>query len=85
MKNVFEFVNEKAKGEFYIDRQLSIELREELEKAEEEPDIMIACAGGGSNLAGSLFPFIKDKIKRDDFRFIYTTIIINKFKFASFI
>ena len=23
---------------------------------------MIACAGGGSNLAGSLFPFIKDKI-----------------------
>jgi tryptophan synthase beta chain len=30
--------------------------------AEEEPDVMIACAGGGSNFAGSLFPFIKDKI-----------------------
>ena len=38
------------------------ELKVQLEKAEEEPDIMIACAGGGSNLAGSLFPFIKDKI-----------------------
>ena len=39
------------------------ELKVQLEKAEEEPDIMIACAGGGSNLAGSLFPFIKDKIE----------------------
>ncbi len=39
------------------------ELKVQLEKAEEEPDVMIACAGGGSNFAGSLFPFIKDKIK----------------------
>ena len=38
------------------------ELKVQLEKAEEEPDVMIACAGGGSNLAGSLFPFIKDKL-----------------------
>ena len=38
------------------------ELKTQLEIAEEEPDVMIACAGGGSNLAGSLFPFIKDKI-----------------------
>ncbi len=38
------------------------ELKTQLEIAEEIPDIMIACAGGGSNFAGSLFPFIKDKI-----------------------
>ena len=38
------------------------ELKVQLEKADEEPDVMIACAGGGSNFAGSLFPFIKDKI-----------------------
>lgn len=38
------------------------ELKTQLEIAEEEPDVMIACAGGGSNFAGSLFPFIKDKI-----------------------
>lgn len=38
------------------------ELKNQLEIAEQEPDVMIACAGGGSNLAGSLFPFIKDKI-----------------------
>ena len=35
----------------------------QLEKADEEPDLMIACAGGGSNLAGSLFPFVQEKIK----------------------
>ncbi len=39
------------------------ELKVQLEKAEEEPDLMIACAGGGSNLAGSLFPFVQEKIK----------------------
>ena len=38
------------------------ELKTQLEIADEEPDVMIACAGGGSNFAGSLFPFIKDKI-----------------------
>lgn len=38
------------------------EIKKQLEIAEETPDIMIACAGGGSNFAGSLFPFIKDKI-----------------------
>jgi tryptophan synthase beta chain len=39
------------------------ELKTQLEIAEEEPDVMIACVGGGSNFAGSLYPFIKDKIK----------------------
>ena len=39
------------------------EIKTQLEIAEEEPDVMIACAGGGSNLAGSLFPFLGDRIK----------------------
>ena len=38
------------------------ELKLQLEKAEETPDVMIACAGGGSNLAGSFFPLLKDKL-----------------------
>ncbi len=38
------------------------EIKLQLEKAEEEPDLMIACAGGGSNLAGSFFPLLKDKL-----------------------
>lgn len=47
------------------------ELKKQLEIADETPDVMIACAGGGSNLAGSLFPFIKDKIDgKSDTQFI---------------
>lgn len=47
------------------------ELKKQLEIAEEEPDVMIACTGGGSNFAGSLFPFIKDKIDgKSDTHFI---------------
>ena len=47
------------------------ELKKQLQIADEEPDVMIACAGGGSNFAGSLFPFIKDKIDgKSDTQFI---------------
>ena len=47
------------------------ELKKQLEIADETPDVMIACAGGGSNFAGSLFPFIKDKIDgKSDTQFI---------------
>ena len=47
------------------------ELKKQLEIADEEPDVMIACAGGGSNFAGSLFPFNKDKIAgKSDTQFI---------------
>ncbi len=34
------------------------EAMEQLEMAGEEPDILIACTGGGSNFAGFTFPFI---------------------------
>ncbi|KZX13087.1 TrpB-like pyridoxal phosphate-dependent enzyme [Methanobrevibacter curvatus] len=38
------------------------ELKKQLEIAEEEPDVFIACVGGGSNFAGSMYPLIKDKL-----------------------
>lgn len=38
------------------------EIQTQLEIAEEEADIMIACAGGGSNFGGSIFPAMKDKL-----------------------
>jgi tryptophan synthase beta chain len=38
------------------------ETQKQLEKIDESPDIMIACVGGGSNLAGSMFPFVKDQL-----------------------
>ena len=36
------------------------------------PDIVIGCAGGGSNVAGLIAPFMRDKLKgtRPDTRFI---------------
>ena len=50
---------------------IGLETQKQLEKIDESPDIMIGCVGGGSNFAGSTFPFIKDKINGDlDCRFI---------------
>ena len=50
---------------------IGLETQKQLEKIEESPDIMIGCVGGGSNFAGSTFPFIKDKITGDlDSQFI---------------
>ena len=39
------------------------EAKKQLEMADEYPDIIIGCIGGGSNLAGISFPFIADKLK----------------------
>jgi len=35
----------------------------QMEMAGEEPDMVIGCAGGGSNFAGLAFPFVRRKIK----------------------
>ncbi len=42
---------------------IGLEAKKQLEKAGEgTPDVVIGCAGGGSNFAGIAFPFIADKI-----------------------
>lgn len=47
------------------------ELKKQLEIAEETPDTMIACVGGGSNFGGSCFPLLKDKLDgKNDCEFI---------------
>jgi tryptophan synthase beta chain len=38
------------------------ETRLQMEMIDEYPDIVIACAGGGSNFAGLSFPFLRDKL-----------------------
>jgi tryptophan synthase beta chain len=38
------------------------EIQAQFKKLGEYPDVVISCAGGGSNFAGSSFPFIRDKI-----------------------
>jgi tryptophan synthase beta chain len=41
---------------------MGLETRIQLEKADEYPDIVIGCVGGGSNFAGLAFPFLRDKL-----------------------
>ncbi|MBC7117766.1 TrpB-like pyridoxal phosphate-dependent enzyme [Methanothermobacter tenebrarum] len=41
---------------------IGLELKKQLEIAEETPDIIIGCVGGGSNFGGTVLPFVKDKI-----------------------
>ncbi len=43
----------------------------QMEMAGEYPDVVIGCAGGGSNAAGLMFPFLKDRLSgRRDTRFV---------------
>ncbi len=39
---------------------IGLELKKQMALAEDAPDILIGCAGGGSNMAGLLFPYVKD-------------------------
>jgi tryptophan synthase beta chain len=49
---------------------IGLEAKKQLEKVGEKPDIVIGCAGGGSNFAGLSFPFVADKINGADIRII---------------
>ncbi len=42
---------------------IGLEAKKQMEKIGEYPDVVIGCAGGGSNFAGLALPFIKDKIE----------------------
>lgn len=42
---------------------IGLETIQQMEMAGEEPDVIIGCAGGGSNFAGIAFPFIQGKLK----------------------
>ncbi len=41
---------------------IGLEARKQMEMAGDYPDILIGCAGGGSNAAGLIYPFLKDKL-----------------------
>lgn len=41
---------------------IGLEAKKQLEKVGDYPDVIIGCAGGGSNFAGIAFPFVLDKI-----------------------
>jgi tryptophan synthase beta chain len=40
---------------------IGLEAKKQFEKINEYPDVVIGCAGGGSNFAGIAFPFVYDK------------------------
>lgn len=41
---------------------IGLETQKQFKKVNDYPDIIIGCAGGGSNFAGLAFPFVQDKI-----------------------
>ncbi|MCL1794719.1 MAG: TrpB-like pyridoxal phosphate-dependent enzyme [Oscillospiraceae bacterium] len=43
---------------------IGMETKAAFEKIDEYPDVIIGCAGGGSNAGGLMAPFIKDKIEK---------------------
>jgi len=43
---------------------IGLEAREQLEMADDYPDMVIGCVGGGSNFAGIAFPFIGERIRK---------------------
>jgi tryptophan synthase beta chain len=45
---------------------IGLEAKKQLDKIGEYPDIIIGCAGGGSNFAGIAYPFTHDKINGKD-------------------
>ncbi len=49
---------------------IGLEAQKQLEKINLYPDVVIGCAGGGSNFAGLAFPFVRDKIHGRDVRIL---------------
>ena len=45
---------------------IGLETKKQLAMVDEYPDVVIGCAGGGSNFAGLAFPFVYDKIHGKD-------------------
>jgi tryptophan synthase beta chain len=49
---------------------IGLEAQKQLAMAGEYPDVVIGCAGGGSNFAGVSFPFVRDKIHGKEVKII---------------
>ncbi len=49
---------------------IGLEAEKQLELAGEHPDVLIGCAGGGSNFAGLVFPLIRRKLQGEPVRFV---------------
>lgn len=41
---------------------IGLELKKQFAKIDDYPDVIVGCVGGGSNFAGTAFPFVQDKL-----------------------
>ena len=53
---------------------IGLEAQRQMEMAEERPDVIVGCVGGGSNYAGLAYPFMAGKLRGEtpDVRFLAT-------------
>ena len=49
---------------------VGLETAKQMEMAKIEPDVMIGCVGGGSNFAGFIIPFVEQKLKGKNIKFL---------------
>jgi tryptophan synthase beta chain len=49
---------------------IGLEAKKQMEKLGAYPDVVIGCAGGGSNFAGLAFPFVADRMAGKDVRVV---------------
>ena len=49
---------------------VGLEAKQQMELAGDPPDVVIGCVGGGSNFSGLAFPFLPEKFKGRNIRFI---------------
>ncbi len=49
---------------------IGLEAQRQLKLYDDSPDVMVGCCGGGSNFAGLTFPFVPEKLKGKDIRFV---------------
>jgi len=49
---------------------IGLEAKKQFEMADDYPDVVIGCAGGGSNFAGLAFPFVPDKLAGKKMRIV---------------
>ena len=49
---------------------IGLEAEKQMKIAEDYPDVIVGCVGGGSNFAGLAFPFLRHKIAGKDIRFV---------------
>lgn len=49
---------------------IGLEAKRQMELMGESPDVVIGCAGGGSNFAGLAFPFVADRISGREMRIV---------------